>query len=241
MTLSELASFITTKLSDTDSSSVAVCKSFINRRAQMIWDSALWTETLGIASTSVAASATEVVLSDVPSITFFNSGSTPTTYIDFPVACRFTETGQTDGVELLGYDWMSFFQIDVNAWNSDTSRLATPRNFVNLPKNSSGYARLKPIPVPLIAGTLYTLGKLKFVTLGDSDSFPLRGADNALLAFAEADMLERARQYGKAQAKQQEAAAHLSIMRDIEKGQQQSVSRIAPMEEGYFDPTGGPQ
>ena len=41
MTLTELSNFVTTKLSDTDSSSVSVCKDFINRRYQMIWDSGL--------------------------------------------------------------------------------------------------------------------------------------------------------------------------------------------------------
>lgn len=236
MTLTQLASFITTKLSDTDSSSVSVCKDFINRRYQMIWDSALWTETLGVASKAVSAQDTTITLDGTPSITFYQSGSTPTTYIDFPVAVRFTKTGEDDGLELPVYDWTAFFQLDPNTWNDVSGRRATPSAGINLPKNSSGYCRFKPVPTPDAAGTLYVLGKLKWVALGDSDSPCLRGVDNALLAYAEGDMLERARQYAKAQSKYAEASAQIQIMRDIEKGQQQSVSRIVPMEEGITSP-----
>jgi hypothetical protein len=100
--------------------------------------------------------------------------------------------------------------------------------------------RIKPVPVPSDAGTMYVLGKLKWVALGDSDSPCLRGVDNALLAYAEADMLERSRQYAKAQNKFAEASAAVQVMRDIERGQQQMVSQIIPMEEGYYDPAGGP-
>ena len=235
MTLTELASFITSKLSMTDTDSVTACKSYINRRYEMLWNSALWTETLGVASKAVVAGDTSVTLDGAPSITFYQSGSAPTTYIDFPVAAKFTETGQDEGLEIINSDWVSFFQLDPNAWIDVTSRRGNPTQFINLPKDGSGYCRVKPVPVPQTAGTLYVLGKLKWVSLSDAHSPCLRGVDNALLAFAEGDMLERARQYGKAQAKYTEAASHVQIMRDMEKGQQQSISRIIPLDEGGYD------
>lgn len=228
MTLTEIATLITSKLSDTEAASVTTCKSYINRRYQMIWDSSLWTETLGIVSQATAANETETVLSTAPSITFYQSASIPTTYADFVVAAKFTRTGDSAGVEIIGQDWVSFFQLDPNMWLDVANRRATPTNFINLPKNGAGYARVKMNPTPDVAGTLYVFAKLKWVTLGDSDSPALRGIDNALLAFAEGDMLERARQYAKAQAKYAEAAANVQIMREIEKGQQQSNSVIIP-------------
>ena len=233
MTLNELSSFITTKLQDTDAASVTACKSFINRRYQMIWDSSLWTETLGVSEKAVAAAEETSTIDVAPSVTFFHSASVPATGIDFPVAVRFTVTGQTSGLDISGNDWVSFFQLDPNAWTSLAGRNTTPKGFINLPKNGAGSPRVKLVPVPDVAGTLFVLGKLRWVTLGDTDSPCLRGVDNALLAFAEGDMLERARQYGKAQSKFAEAAAHIAVMRDIEKGQQQSISSITPMEEGY--------
>ena len=228
MTLTELADFVTTKLSDTDDASVTVCKSFINRRYQMIWDTGLWTESMGVATQAVTAGDTSISLSDAPSITFYQSSSTPTTKVDFPVALKFTESGKDDGLNLLNDSWMTFFQIDPNAWEDVTSRRANPTNFINLPKDSSGNCRLKPVPVPKTAGNVFVLGKLNWVALADTDTPALNGIDNALLAFAEGDMLERSRQYGKAQIKYQEAASQVQIMKDLENGQRQSISRIIP-------------
>lgn len=232
MTLSQLASFITTKMQDTDSASVSTCKDFINRRYQMIWDSALWTETLGIVSQSVAASETETTLSTAPSITFFHSASVPSTFADFVVASKFTETGQTDGADLYAGDWMQFFQIDPNEWLNVSGRTAMPRGIIPIPKDGSGYCRVKLNPTPDVAGTLYALCKLKYVSLGDSDSPCLRGIDNALLSFAEGDMLERSRKYAQAQVKFTEGAAHIQVMQNIERGQQQLNSVIVPNDIG---------
>jgi hypothetical protein len=239
-TLTELSSFVTSKLMMTDTASVTACKSFINARYRLLWESSLWTETLGIASKAVSAGDTSITLDGTPSVTFYHSSSAPATYVDFVVAARFTKTGEDDGVESVASDWMRWFQIDPNAWNDVTSRRAAPTGFIPLPKDGSGYMRIKPVPIPSDAGTMYVLGKLKWVALGDSDSPCLRGADNALLAYAEADMLERSRQYAKAQNKFAEASAAVQVMRDIERGQQQMVSQIIPMEEGYYDPAGGP-
>lgn len=232
MTLSELATFITSKLSDTDAASVAACKSYINRRYQMIWESALWTESLAVSTKAVTAGDASITIDGAPTLTFYHSAVAPTAKIDFPVAMKITETGNDEATEVVNADWITFFQLDPNAWLDTSSRRATPTNFINLPKDGSGYCRIKPVPVPLVDGTLYVLGKLKWVELADADTPSLRGIDNALLAFAEGDMLERARQYGKAQAKYGEAAANVKLMLDIEKGQQQSISRIIPLEEG---------
>ena len=51
-----------------------------------------------------------------------------------------------------------------------------------------------------------------------------------VLALASADMLERQRQYGKAQAKVQEAQGQLQILLDLEKNQSANESRIVPVD-----------
>ena len=48
-------------------------------------------------------------------------------------------------------------------------------------------------------------------------------------------MLERARQYSKAQIKYQEAASQVQIMKDFENGQRQSISRIIPYAYDDYD------
>ena len=129
---------------------------------------------------------------------------------------------------MLNESWMTFFQINPNACENVSSRRANPRNFINLPKDGSGNCRIKPVPVPKAAGTVFVLGKLNWVALEASDTPALGGITNALLSYAEGDMLERARQYGKAQVKFSEAASHVLIMNDMEKSQEQNMSRIIP-------------
>jgi len=232
MTLSELADQITTKLSDTDAASVATCKKFLNNRYRMLFESALWTNSMGTVSTAVTAEDEVITLSDNPTVFYYPTSSTVSATapkLDFIVAIRFTETGKDDGLELVGASWMQFFQLDPNQWNDTSQRRATPTNFVPLPPDGSGNCRIKPIPTPKTAGTLFALGKLKFVEMGDSDSPVINGAENALLAYAEADMLERAMQYQKAQVKFGEAANMLQICRDLDNVQQDKITTIVPM------------
>jgi len=238
MTLSELADQITTKLSDTDAASVATCKKFLNNRYRMLFESALWTNSMGTVSTAVTAEDEVITLSDNPTVFYYPTSSTVSATapkLDFIVAIRFTETGKDDGLELVGASWMQFFQLDPNQWNDTSQRRAIPTNFVPLPPDGSGNCRIKPIPTPKTAGTLFALGKLKFVAMGDSDSPVVLGAENALLAYAEADMLERAMQYQKAQVKFGEAANMLQICRDLDNVQQDKITTIVPMVPNHWN------
>ena len=99
-------------------------------------------------------------------------------------------------------------------------------HFHSVPRNSSPNALLmfKRTFKPLIS---------------DSDAPEISGIDNALLSAAISDMLEGQRQYGKAQAKMQEAVAMIAVMSDMERHQSASVIRIIPNPEPDFliDPT----
>lgn len=68
----------------------------------------------------------------------------------------------------------------------------------------------------------------------DEDSPSLDGMDNALINFAQGDMLKRARHYSKAQAEFQEGAAHLASLIEQERGQNASVIQITP----FVEPSG---
>lgn len=240
MTLSELADQITTKLSDKDSESVATCKKFINNRYRMIFESALWTNSMGVVSAAVSANDETVTLSDNPTVFYYPTSATVAATapkLDFIVAARFTETGKDDGLEAIGSSWVRFFQLNPNQWNNTADRRANPVNFVPLPPDGSGNCRIKPIPTPKAAGTLYALGKLKFVEMGDSDSPVVNGAPNVLLAYAEGDMLERTFQYSKAQLKYTEATTLLEICRDLDNVQQDKINTIVPAVDDYWQRT----
>ena len=64
----------------------------------------------------------------------------------------------------------------------------------------------------------------------DTDSPALRGCENALIALATGDMLERDRMYAKAQAKFSEGDAMIRVMKDGEVNQSAHVARIVPEE-----------
>lgn len=239
MTLSEIASFVTTKLSQTDSDSVAACKEFTNARYRMIWDSHLWTESLGITSVTVIAGNTQLLIENPSDYLLFQDPNGTQFYIDTPVAVKLVDSSDNQ-TELPAADWVSFFQVDPSVFDSASAHRNTPRNFINLPRYQ-GLASIRLVPTPSVDSTAYVLGKVKWQELEDSHSPVLRGIDNALIAYVEGDMLERARQYGKAQAKFSEAAAHVGTMKDLEKGQMQSISRIIPDVGAYYDSVCSPE
>lgn len=98
----------------------------------------------------------------------------------------------------------------------------------------SATKKIRFIPIPNQTYALLITGRKAFVQLtNDTDTPIIRGIDNALIAFATADMLERQRQYGKAQVKIQEATSLLNEMIRVETELSGSMPRILPMVESY--------
>lgn len=100
------------------------------------------------------------------------------------------------------------------------------------------FARIRLISPARADMTLGLVGKRKLQPMVlDTDSPMVRGIDNALLAFAQGDMLERSRQYQKAAAKNTEGSALIEGARDLERNQSAKDSRILPLvyrEEGEW-------
>jgi len=244
MTPSQIAQAACDKLSFTDSATIELAKKFCIRRYSMIWDSCLWNDTLGVISKAVS-DGDEIIKLDSYVTSTYTAFAANNMYLDVPVAVRFTVTGETDGIEIPAAEWQSFFQLDPNVWNNVDSRKSTPNNFVNLSRlvndgtttyGDSGIPQIKLVPTPNQNGTLFVLGKRQSpvrqfgesTAIANNQAFEIRGIENALMAFTEGDLLEYSRQYGKAQAKFGEAAAHVGTMKDLERGQQQQISRIIP-------------
>ena len=238
---SEVAQAACDKLSFTDADTLALAKRFAVRRYSLLWDSCLWNDTLGVVTKSITAGDDPIVLGDFVDMSYASTNGAM--FLDLVVAVRFTTDADPDGVEIPAADWQVFFQLDPGAWNNVSSRRATPSNFITLPREinaalygNSGVPKIKLIPAPDSDGTLYILGKQQSPTrqfgeaaavVADAD-FSIRGCENAIMAFVEGDLLEYSRQNGKAQAKFAEAAALVSVMKDMERNQQQQVSRIIP-------------
>jgi hypothetical protein len=92
--------------------------------------------------------------------------------------------------------------------------------------------RIRVLPVPTTQMSFRALVKKKLIPLeDDNDSPELAGIDNCLMAFAQADMLQRGRQYGKAAAVVGEATALLSQFKRIAVTQEAHNERVVPVVE----------
>jgi hypothetical protein len=220
MTRDEISSFVTNKLGVSDSTSVTRCNDFIQRRFQMIYDADLWKDT------PKANIATTV---DTTGILAYPAG------IDRIIRVRSHGDHALIPVTsdfLIGYDPTIF------------ERTGDPVYYEEYNDSTASYAkkiRVFPIPSSSISPvSLLIVGKMTCPTLAGSDSPStyVRGIDNCLCAYTQGDMLQRLRQYTKANALYQEAGALLQEMRDVENKQAEKQVVITPDVEPYYDPRG---
>jgi hypothetical protein len=299
MTLSELADYTCAKVGQTDEDSLGQCKRFLNARLRMIWDSALWRDSLCLATVSLAARQSWIILpasiervlklragsgAALPPLEsalvfdyspdLFDSAGDPLGFAVFaPVVhgpcddagdalivtegsgasvardagrkafieveqadgTRVTETllssGSGYGVEVVGRFIVRFSkEVTAAAYQvgfADGTPLsaALPADETQFPRR----ARVRLVWTPTAALEVLALGKRSYPgLLNDFESPALSNVDNALLAYAMADMLERQRQYAKAQLKLQEAQAQMAILHDLERNQSACESRLVP-------------
>jgi hypothetical protein len=93
----------------------------------------------------------------------------------------------------------------------------------------SRLGRLRVVPIPTGDVALKALVKLKVQAMTDDNDEPqINGIENCLIAFAQADALQHARQYGKAQIVTQEAMALMLQLKRVAVAQEASLQRIVP-------------
>lgn len=91
------------------------------------------------------------------------------------------------------------------------------------------YPTIRLVPRPTADVALRALVKRKCIELeADSDAPEINGVDNCLMAFAQVDMYERARQMGKAQLKGQEALALLQQLKLVAVAHESTRMQIVP-------------
>lgn len=355
MTLAEIASVVTTKVGQTDASSVAACKLFANARWREIWDAAPWREALStvtftpnppdglnivvpspidrvmkvrvnqstgsqtmiafeqatvfdydpsmfdttgtpIGFTTQAPSALTTIFPYInpatgsPTASKVGFGVQGTQIIPVPGSPPFytyPSTGRLDSglsVTITGQDefqnrqtetvtmfdlsggvfpdnvggstankYLKIYEITKEATNSTiafnfapdylTSLTLTPTNLRPGQTTGQKYQVIQllncPAPVyPTLWPEVLILGKRVISELLLDTDQPSLACDNVLLAMTQGDMLERQRQYSKAQSKFSEGKALLEIMLDVERNQTSTNTRIIPAlihSEGWCD------
>lgn len=203
MTLSEMATFVCTRLNQSDATSVGLCKDFLKRRYEMVWAHRNWLDSL----INVTASLTD----------------TSTGILDLPATVGRIIAIRAGGDHILvPVDSPQVMQMDPTVFE----RSGTPIAFEEYTDGDTRKIRFFPIPSEVTA--LLINGKRPLVQLADATSSILRDSDNTIIAYATADMLERQRQYGKAQVKVTEANALLSQMVENDTGMTAHMPRVIP-------------
>lgn len=203
MTRDDFVEFITNRLGQTDQTSLDLCASFVRARYRMIYDAELWRDSQRVTSATVLANTSTVAFpDDVERIISIRCAGDH--FLD-PI----------DSTYLVESDPTIF------------ERTGTPLFFEDYTDPSDQTRKLRVFPHPTMDTALLVVGKRPFPDLEDGDDTPvLRNCENAIIAYATGDFLERQRQYGKAEQKFQEAAAHLDGMRQLEAKQADQMRMV---------------
>jgi hypothetical protein len=315
MNLSQLANYVCSKVRATDANSLALCKTYLAARFQMIWESELWRDSLVFVTATLdptnpnnnlgldaqgvwllppiadkvlalrdhdraytVVSAEEYFQSDLDefgaqgtAVSFYHLAScaaaagAPGFFYqqsssaeaggtsgnargirqdpNLPAGYSTTFDGSTNisnGAQALdNWTWseVTSFTKGVTVGNV-TLGLSTSAGLFPLVVLQPGdtaapkRCRIQLVEIPRAAVNLRALVKRTMQPLvNDQDTPKIRGLDNALIAFAQADMLQEQRQYAKAQGLMQEASVLLLDAKKGEVYQQAARPRIIPAAE----------
>lgn len=213
----DMANFIGAKVGQLDSTSIGIINTFLQRRYQMIYDQYAWRDSITNVTMAIAAGETSSA---------FPGGIERIKAIAIASSPRFTVLTPIDSAQALR----------LNPAILDTSSAGEISGYEDF-SDDDGVRMIRWFPAPNSDTTLLVTGKRTLTNLTSDTATPvLRNIDNALIAYATGDMLERQRQYGKAQAKFSEGASLLQEMIAIETSQGANVPRIIPdVEPGYFE------
>lgn len=180
MDLGGYSTLVCKKVGTTDADSQATCKSFVQNRYQWIYYRSDWRD--GRRRDTVAATAgTDSVA--------LPSG------VDRVLSIRY-------GDHFLDpVDDTFFVETDPGIFE----RSGIPRYYQEYTEDDAT-KRIRLYPIPAVDGSMLVIGKKALPALvNDADIPIIRGIDQVIIAYAEADMLEYHRQYGKGQQKFAEA------------------------------------
>jgi hypothetical protein len=221
VTLADYVSFICPVVGQVDTVSTNLCKTFVQRRYQMIYDQRNWKDAIDLI-TGLSVNTTGVM--DYPAgidriITIRGNGN----HLIMP-----SDAAQVMEIDPTLFERTGDPQIwfDYAAFDAPALPLA--------PQNPVPVHRIKFLPTPAVTTPIILQGTRAFVQLThDLDQPVIRGLDETIIAYATGDMLRRQRQYQKAQLLYQEAAAALKSAVQSETEAAGYNARIVPFPESY--------
>ena len=212
MTLQQMANFVCAEMGIYDDYSVFLAKMFVNKEYQMLWEKYPWTDTQTTVTAKVLAGQGHIVMPDA---------------IDRIITVRATNIIEGDlSPATPAYRADSRFLDPVTSTflvESDPTifeRGGYAKYYEDYSDVTGGLRYLRLYPKPIVDTDLGIIAKAKFVPLVNTDDVPIiRNIDNAVTAYAHFDMLQRQRQYGKADVKRKEAQELETVAWNMEQQQ----------------------
>ena len=196
MDLDGFTTHICSKVGMTDPTSRTLCAGYVQRRYQMLYDRYPWRDSLTTVAAASVANQTSIALP---------AG------IDRVVSIRYGGDHFIDPI-----DDNFLVQADPTIFE----RTGIPLYYREYTDSADDTKKIQLYPTPSVDGALLIVGKRTAPPLVvGSDTPILRNIDNVLLAYAHYDMLQRMRQYGKAQVILDEATKLYAEAEAFEKAQ----------------------
>lgn len=218
MTRDQITSIVTATVGQTDAGAVSICNDYVQRALEMVWNAALWKDTVTIDTSPTVAQGT-------------NTFALPANY-DRIVSLQLLSGGVPVG--FLDPTTSSFIlQTEPTALTSQ----GTPTKYEEF-VHTDGSRKIRVFPVPNAAYTFTLSGKRSCPTLTGSDSLQIRNIDNAVIALATADMYTRLRVLGKAAEMAKKAGAFIEEAKNIElqqANQPRTASQLTASGNGLYE------
>ena len=207
MTLSDMATLICTELGVYDDTNLVLCKAFLSKEYITLWDKYPWRDAIGF---GIAMAPNGVAVIDYPEgmdriITL--RASTVATNAP-PVAPDTPDTEEPDAPAPTPADSRLLDPVDTTFLIESEPTIFEDRGYVKYYEEigDAHHRRIRIYPIPTWGTQLFFSGKMICPGLSaDTDEPRIRNILPPLLAYAYFDMLQRQRQYGKADLKYKEA------------------------------------
>jgi hypothetical protein len=220
MNLAEMASFICSELGVFDDTALGLCKKFLSKEYHTLWDKYPWGDANGYGSVQVAAAVKIINYPDGMDRVITVRASQGASGVPPPVVPD--EPDDPEAPAPVSLDSRFLDPVDSTFLIESEPTIFEDRGYVRYYEEigNATQRQIRLYPIPTWGTTLLFYGKLICPGLvADTDTIGIRNLEPAVMAYAYFNMLQRQRQYGKADLKRKEAQELEQVAWNLEQQQ----------------------